>query len=909
MKLRLARLSVLLLILTALAPAARADVIISELCDPRLNYLTDRYLEIWNSGPASVDLAGWQLIAVGNGADIFTWNLSGSIAPGQALVAGDATLTVPFTVHFAAEAWSASNSTWNGNVNDGAKLKNASGTVVESLVVPANNFENKTMVRNPDVTTPSLTFNAAQWTATAVDTPTQATPGVHNPPVSQGPVITAITTVPALPLPGQPVDVQATVTDALSTITGVTLHWGTAAGSRPNAITMTHAGAGLYQTTAPIPGQAAGATVYYTVTAANAIPAQTVSPEQSYSLPVAATIAAIQGAGTASPYAGQSVVTAGVVTAAFGSTFTVQDGAGARSGLWVTGVAAPAVGAAVELFGTVAESDGNTTLTGAQIVSTAPGSVPAAAVVTTGAAAGEDWEGVLVQVVDAACTVSSPSTATWQVSNSGGAVKVDDLALTPSLVLGTRYTITGPVNGTAAAGGIVPRSAGDIVFVGDTFAPQLAAVAAPGPTTVTVTFTEAVAAGSAAVAANYAVSGSTVTAAAPVAGQPAMVTLTVTTLAAGAHTLTVNGVADLYGNAVAGASLPFTFYGGNIPPGYYASAEGLTGAALQAALHAIIDGHTAIGYDSLWNAFYTTDDLPGGKVWDIYSDVPGGTPPYLYTLGVDEGGSASGEGEGYNREHTWPTSWFGDTSPMRTDLFQVYPTDIYVNNRRGSYPYGEVDAPTWSSLNGGKLGPCVYPGYTGVVFEPIDAYKGDVARNYFYMSTRYLGEDAAWPGSPMTDGAVLLPWAEALLLEWHAADPVSQKEIDRNEAIYAIQNNRNPFIDRPDFVQKVFQPELSPVPQPVTAGQALLRQNVPNPFNPSTVIRYELSAPVAVELHVYDLAGRLVDTLQAGPQDVGAHEVTWQGRDDDGRSVAAGVYVYRLRAGDEVLTRRMVLAK
>ena len=98
MKLRLARLSVLLLILTALAPAARADVIISELCDPRLNYLTDRYLEIWNSGPASVDLTGWQLIAVGNGADIFTWNLSGSIAPGQALVAGDATLTVPFTV-------------------------------------------------------------------------------------------------------------------------------------------------------------------------------------------------------------------------------------------------------------------------------------------------------------------------------------------------------------------------------------------------------------------------------------------------------------------------------------------------------------------------------------------------------------------------------------------------------------------------------------------------------------------------------------------------------------------------------------------------------------------------------------------------------------------------------------------
>lgn len=909
MKLRLARLSVLLLLLASLAPAARAAVIISELCDPRLNYLTDRYIEIWNSGPASVDLTGWQLVAVGNGSDIFTWNLSGSIAPGQALVAGDQTLTIPFTVNFPAEAWSASNTTWNGNVNDGAKLKNNLGVVVESLVVPSTNFENKTMYRNADVTTPSLTFNAAQWTSLAVDLPTDATPGVHNQVVAQGPEITAIATVPALPLPGQSVDVQATVTDAASTITAVTLNWGTAAGSLPNAIPMTSAGAGLYQTSAPIPSQAAGATVYFAITAANAIPAQTVSPEQSYSLPVVATIAAIQGAGTTSPYAGQAVATSGVVTAAFGTTFTVQDGAGARSGLWVTGVAAPAVGTAVDLRGTVSEVDANTVLTGAQVTGSAPGSAPAPTVVTTGSAAGEDYEGVLVQVVDAACTVTSPSTFTWMVSNSGGAVKVDDLAVTPSFVLGTRYSVTGPVSGAAAAAGIVPRASGDIVFVGDTFAPQLAVASATGPTSVTVTFSESVAAASAAVAANYAVTGCTVTAAVPVVGQPAMVTLTVTTMASGSHTLTVNGVQDLYGNAASGASLAFSFYGGNIPAGYYASAEGLTGTALQSALHLIIDNHTNIGYDSLWNAFYTTDDLPNSKVWDIYSDVPGGTPPYIYTLGVDEGGSAAGEGAGYNREHTWPTSWFGDISPMNTDLFQVYPTDIYVNNRRGNYPYGEVGAATWTSLNGSKLGTCVYPGYSGTVFEPIDEYKGDVARNYFYMSTRYYGEDASWPGSPMVDGAVLLPWAEALLLEWNALDPVSQKEIDRNEAIYAIQHNRNPFIDRPDFVQKVFQPELSPVPQPVAVGQALLRQNVPNPFNPSTVIRYELAAPARVDLAVYDLAGRLVDTLSFGTEAAGAHEVTWQGRDEAGRAVAAGVYVYRLQAGGEVLTRRMVLAK
>ena len=292
MKNLLARLSVVLVILMVLAPVVRADVLISELCDPRLNYLTDRYIEIYNSGAVAVDLTGWQLIAVGNGVDIFTWNLSGSIAPGEALVAGDLTTITAFPVDFPAEAWSASLTTWNGNVNDGAKLKNASAVVVESLVVPSTNFENKTMVRNPDVTAPSLSFNLAQWTSTAVDLATDATPGVHNPVVSQGPVLGVIATVPASPLPGQTVDVQATVTDGAATITAVTLNWGTVSGSLTNAIAMSDAGGGIYATATAIPAQLAGATVYYTITADNDIPAQTVSAELSYSLPTVVTVQA-----------------------------------------------------------------------------------------------------------------------------------------------------------------------------------------------------------------------------------------------------------------------------------------------------------------------------------------------------------------------------------------------------------------------------------------------------------------------------------------------------------------------------------------------------------------------------------------------------------------------------------------
>ncbi len=241
-----------------------------------------------------------------------------------------------------------------------------------------------------------------------------------------------------------------------------------------------------------------------------------------------------------------------------------------------------------------------------------------------------------------------------------------------------------------------------------------------------------------------------------------------------------------------------------IPNGYYNNASGLSGTALQQALHDIIDGHQSQSYSALWTHFQTTDVKPNGKVWDMYSDVPGGTPPYEYTFVTDQCGNYSGEGSCYNREHSWPKSWFNEGSPMYTDMFHLVPTDGYVNGQRGNYPYGEVSNPSWTSLNGSKKGPCSYPGYTGTVFEPIDAYKGDFARNYFYMSTRYLNEDASWDNNAMVNGAQLVEWALNMLLEWHAADPVSQKELDRNDAIHDIQNNRNPFIDHPEYTALIW---------------------------------------------------------------------------------------------------------
>ncbi|MFO7863954.1 MAG: endonuclease [Salinivirgaceae bacterium] len=236
-----------------------------------------------------------------------------------------------------------------------------------------------------------------------------------------------------------------------------------------------------------------------------------------------------------------------------------------------------------------------------------------------------------------------------------------------------------------------------------------------------------------------------------------------------------------------------------IPSGYYDGTENLNGTELRQTLKNIIDGHSSQSYSALWDHFLETDRKPNNKVWDMYSDVPGGTPPYEFAFVSDQCGSYQGESDCYNREHSWPRSWFNEDYPMYTDLMHIVPTDGYVNGQRGNYPFGEVERVNWVSQNGSKLGISGFSIMSGSVFEPIDAYKGDFARIYFYMATRYFNEDEGWYENDLVEGANLTPVGVALLMKWHQEDPVSQKEIDRNNAIYDIQGNRNPFVDHPEF--------------------------------------------------------------------------------------------------------------
>jgi endonuclease I len=238
---------------------------------------------------------------------------------------------------------------------------------------------------------------------------------------------------------------------------------------------------------------------------------------------------------------------------------------------------------------------------------------------------------------------------------------------------------------------------------------------------------------------------------------------------------------------------------------YYQSIDGgVSGTTLADALNTLVTStHThKMSYDNLWSLYGTSDVYPGtNKICDTYSEV-------LFNKGSDQAGSYQKEGDAYNREHTVPQSWFNENLPMKGDAFHVLATDGYVNNRRGSYLYGEVKNATYTSKNGSKLGSSNLSGYSGTVFEPIDEYKGDIARGYFYMAIRYKDECGSW-----TSGAkdvfkstypYLSDYALYLFTTWSHLVPVSDKELIRNDAIEAEQGNRNPFIDHPEWVDTIW---------------------------------------------------------------------------------------------------------
>jgi endonuclease I/chitodextrinase len=249
-----------------------------------------------------------------------------------------------------------------------------------------------------------------------------------------------------------------------------------------------------------------------------------------------------------------------------------------------------------------------------------------------------------------------------------------------------------------------------------------------------------------------------------------------------------------------------------IPAGYYSTATS-KGYTLKTQLYNIIKGHTDRGYDGLYTTYQTSDRdyyyENDGTVLDMYSENPTGIDPYNYSSGTTERcGNYAVEGDCYNREHIIPQSVFNQDSPMVSDAHSITPTDGKVNGLRSAFPHGIVASASKTTLNGSKLGSSGVSGYSGTVFEPIDEFKGDIARMYFYFATRYQNTVSGY-GFDMfnnTSDQVFTTAFLNMLLAWHAKDPVNAREIARNNAIYARQNNRNPYIDHPEYVQAIWNP-------------------------------------------------------------------------------------------------------
>ncbi|MDR2235845.1 MAG: endonuclease [Chryseobacterium sp.] len=278
-----------------------------------------------------------------------------------------------------------------------------------------------------------------------------------------------------------------------------------------------------------------------------------------------------------------------------------------------------------------------------------------------------------------------------------------------------------------------------------------------------------------------------------------------------------------------------SFLSAQAPAGYYDGTAGLTGYALKSKLHDIIsEKNVNWHYDDL-PLFYNQTDLdryydhgPENTtiLLDMYSEIPSGPDAYEY-ISTNLASGVGAEGQGYNREHVVPQSTFNSDYPMYSDLHFIIPTDARINSLRNNYPYGIGNSTVhYTFTNTSKIANSAIPNYayTNRVYEPINEFKGDIARMLLYFVARYENKLPSFNYytniNPAIDRSALDGTAErafdpeyiAMLIQWHNQDGVSQREIDRNNAVYAIQKNRNPFIDNPQWVNAIWGQTADTVP-------------------------------------------------------------------------------------------------
>ena len=358
---------------------------------------------------------------------------------------------------------------------------------------------------------------------------------------------------------------------------------------------------------------------------------------------------------------------------------------------------------------------------------------------------------------------------------------------------------------------------------------------------------------------------------------------------------------------------------GQAPAGYYTTATG-TGYALKTQLKTIVSNDnisiTSGGYGGLWTLYATQlrDNFTAydndNSLFDIYSENPTGPDPYNFTsTAQQDNGSTCAEGGCYNREHLIPQSYFDSFNlyPMRNDAHHVVPSDKVVNAERGNFPFGKVATATYTSQNGSKKGNNLNSGYSAgyssTVFEPLDDFKGDVARSFFYFATRYEDNmdefytttSATTYCKAMFDGSINKVFSTTflnILLTWNAQDPVSAKEISFNNKIYTYQGNRNPFIDNNSYVTTIWGLPLSINSFDLSTAVSVY----PNPTNDNK-INIQTTATLE-EIDLININGQLIQILKNPTSNNSTYTL---------ENLPKGFYFLQLKSENQSVTKKVIV--
>ncbi|WP_339835376.1 endonuclease [uncultured Flavobacterium sp.] len=353
-----------------------------------------------------------------------------------------------------------------------------------------------------------------------------------------------------------------------------------------------------------------------------------------------------------------------------------------------------------------------------------------------------------------------------------------------------------------------------------------------------------------------------------------------------------------------------------IPTGYYSSATG-TGYTLKTQLYNIIKNHNDQGYGALWTLYSSTafrDNYyeNNGSLLDMYSENPTGSDSYEYTSTSQQCGNYSGEGSCYNREHLVPQSYFDNyaVDPMKNDGHFVVPSDGYVNGQRNNFPFGKVGSASWTSTNGSKKGNNLNSGYSAgysnTVFEPIDEFKGDIARSLFYFATRYENimsnfyttTGASTDAKVMFDGSNNKAFSDTflnILITWHTNDPVSAKEIAINNRVFQHQANRNPFIDHPEYVCQIWPTQCAALStQDFVSLDGI--SVYPNPSNNHSI---NIQSEVALdEIQLINLNGQLIQVINKPVFNNNTYTID---------NLPQGFYLLRLSSENQSVTKKIIV--